>query len=85
MTREEALAAADQMVTEWTEQVKNTRGYVHDKWSPVDLAARTEATLRLAEFLLRPTGPLVAPAKPPPDTTWVHMEDEARPGPPDWP
>lgn len=59
--REAALTRADGLVTEWTEQVKNPRGYVHDKWSPVDLDARTTATLRLAAFLLVPTGPLVAP------------------------
>lgn len=64
MTREEALDKADALVTEWTEQVKNQRGYVHDKWSPVDLAARTEAVVRLAEFLLVPTGPLTAPDPP---------------------
>lgn len=61
-SREDALNAADQMVSEWTEQVKNQRGYVHDKWSPVELEARTVATLKIALFLLTPTGPLVAPA-----------------------
>jgi hypothetical protein len=66
VNRETALATADKIVAEWTEQVKNPRGYVHDKWSPVDLEARTRAVLRIAEFLLVPTGPLVAPDAPEP-------------------
>jgi hypothetical protein len=64
VNREEAIDKASNLVTEWTDQVKNQRGYVHDKWSPVDLEARTEAVLRIAEFLLVPTGPLVAPDAP---------------------
>ncbi len=65
MDRQLALDKADAMVAAWTEQTKNQRGYVHDKWSPVDLEARTTAVLRVAAFLLTPTGPLVAPLPPP--------------------
>lgn len=75
MTRQEALEKADAMVAAWTEQVKNPRGYVHDKWSPVDLEARTTAVLRLAAFLLTPTGPLVAPL-PPPTAVIADSADE---------
>lgn len=57
--REEALALADQYVTAWTEQTKNSRGYVHDKWTPVEIQTRTEAVLRVAGWLLQ--GVLVAP------------------------
>lgn len=52
MNGAEALAKADALVSEWTNQVKNERGYVHDKWSPVDLETRTEAVLRLADWLI---------------------------------
>lgn len=81
--RETALTRADELVTEWTEQVKNPRGYVHDKWSPVDLDARTTATLRLAVFLLVPTGPLVAPAAAPPDQPHADHFAADCPGPPE--
>lgn len=63
MTREQALAIADKLVAEWTGQVKNERGYAHDRWKPTDLGERTEAVLKLAAFLLVPSGPLVAPLK----------------------
>lgn len=59
--REEALRLADQLVTDWAGQVKNERGYVHDKWAPVDLTARTEAVLRVAEWLLTKPQLLTAP------------------------
>jgi hypothetical protein len=52
MTPEEALDKANAIVTEWTAQVKNERGYVHDKWQPVDVATRTRAVTDLAGFLL---------------------------------
>lgn len=50
---------ADKYVTDWTEQTKNVRGYVHDKWTPVEVQTRTEAVLRVASWLLQ--GVLVAP------------------------
>lgn len=67
MTREQALDKANQIVAEWTGQVKNERGYVHDRWQPADPATRTEAVLRLAAFLLGPERlPLLqAPGGPP--------------------
>lgn len=57
MNREEALDKANQLVTEWMEQVKNARGYVHDSWRPADPAARTDAVIKLAEFLWEPDVP----------------------------
>jgi hypothetical protein len=62
VTREEALKLANIMITEWVGEKTNQRGYVHDKWQPTDLVARTEATVKLAAFLMTPLGPLVAPA-----------------------
>lgn len=66
MERILALKAADEMVGVWMEQVKNGRGYVHDAWRPADPAARTEAVLQLAEFLMKPepTGRVVPPTPP---------------------
>jgi hypothetical protein len=58
LTRPEALEVANVLVTQWADQVKNERGYVHDKWQPVDLGQRTEAVLRVAAWLLEPTGPV---------------------------
>jgi hypothetical protein len=53
------------MITEWVGEKVNQRGYTHDKWQPTDLAARAEATVKLAAFLLVPAGPLMAPAQHP--------------------
>lgn len=52
MNREEALGAADALVTEWVGQVKNERGYVHDKWVPTPVEVRVEATLKVAAWLM---------------------------------
>lgn len=52
MDRAEALTIANELVTDWTGQVKNQQGYVHDRWAPTSLRDRTEATIKLAEFLL---------------------------------
>jgi hypothetical protein len=61
--REEALALADKYVTDWTEQTKNQRGYVHDQWTPVEVMTRTEAVLKVADWLLtRPS--LLSPPPP---------------------
>lgn len=85
MNREEAVDKANEIVAEWMDQVKNQRGYVHDKWQPADPAARTEAVLRLAEFLVRPGPNVVPPVQaellpgPPPQTTlfgWPVGSDE---------
>lgn len=64
MTREEALALADKYVTDWTEQTKNQRGYVHDKWTPVEVQTRTSAVLQVADWLLGPPSRLSAPDTP---------------------
>lgn len=52
LTRAEALKLASDMVADWTGQVKNERGYVHDKWQPTSVEARTLAVIKLAEFLM---------------------------------
>lgn len=57
MNREQALDKADAMVAEWMAQTKNARGYVHDNWKPADPAARTDAVIKLAEFLWEPDVP----------------------------
>lgn len=54
LTRVEALDKANEIVDEWTNAKRNERGYVHDKWQPVDPNVRATAVLRLAEFLLVP-------------------------------
>lgn len=72
MNREDALAKADRIVTEWTGQVKNERGYVHDKWQPVPIEDRTEAVLKLAEFLTDEPTPAVRSSLAPP-----HQEPDA--------
>jgi hypothetical protein len=64
--REEALALADKYVTDWTQQTKNQRGYVHDKWTPVEVQTRTEAVLRVADWLLS-SGRLKPPPTAPQD------------------
>jgi hypothetical protein len=65
VNRGEALALASKYVAEWTEQTKNQRGYVHDKWTPVEVETRTKAVLDVADWLLKPDVPttLVAPAR----------------------
>lgn len=61
MDRILALKAADELVSTWMEQVKNARGYVHDAWKPADPEARTDAVLRIAEFLTQPESRVVPP------------------------
>lgn len=61
LSRPEALEVANVLVTEWTGQAKNERGYVHDKWQPVDVTVRTEAVLRIADWLLGGGSRLVSP------------------------
>ena len=82
MNREEAIDKADALVSAWMEQVKNQRGYVHDAWKPADPAARTEAVLKIANFLyeadpLPETDPLpkLVPIDPnrPPHSTCVEI------------
>lgn len=79
MTRDEALAVADAIVTGWVGEVKNQRGYVADGWKPVDVATRTKAVLQLAEFLLEQATTLVPPT--PPATVFGWPLD-GRAGPP---
>lgn len=55
---------ANKLVNEWTGQVKNERGYVHDKWQPVDVTERTTAVLRLAHWLMEGNARMVPPAPP---------------------
>jgi len=59
--RDEALTRADELVTVWMEQVKNQRGYVADGWKPADPTLRTDAVLRIADWLVKPLRPPVAP------------------------
>lgn len=61
MTREEALRLADEMVTDWSGEVKNARGYVADGYKSPALQDRCTAVLRVAEFLLGPPSKLTAP------------------------
>lgn len=64
--RVEALRLADEYVAQWTDQVKNERGYVHDKWNPTDPQARAEAVLKVAEWLM--VKPVLLKPPPPPST-----------------
>lgn len=57
MNREQALDKANAIVAEWTGQVKNERGYVHDKWKPTEPSERVAAVLKLAEFLYETAPP----------------------------
>lgn len=79
--RADALDRASKMVAEWTDQVKNPRGYVHDKWQPIDIEARTSAVLRLAEFLMTKPS-LLRPPLPPLTTTVLGWPIDGRDGPP---
>lgn len=57
MNRAEALELADKLVERWVEAVKNNRGYIHDAWKPTDPEKRTDAVIKLAEFLMLPEPP----------------------------
>lgn len=81
--REWALDKASQLVDEWTAQVKNERGYVHDRWQPTPLRDRTEAVLKVAEFLLKPSGQLTPPLTSPlPVATILGWRLDGHNGPP---
>lgn len=85
MTPEEALDKADRLVSTWMEQVKNARGYVHDKWQPADPKTRTDAVLRIAAFLLEHENPpsiLRSPHRQPVATTWGGWAIDGSQGPP---
>ncbi len=63
MTREDALKLANEVVTAWiSNPPTNGRGYA-DGWKPPTVAERTEAVIKLADFLMVPDPPskLVAP------------------------
>lgn len=64
MTREEALRLAFQLVESMGADEKNGRGYKIDGWKPLTGPERADATVRFAEFLMKPDPPnrLVAPA-----------------------
>lgn len=65
MTREEAIDKATEIVeTMGNKEPLNGRGYKIDGWKPPTATERTEAILRIAEFLTRPerASTLVAPA-----------------------
>ena len=65
LTRQDALDLASKYVAEWTEQTKNSRGHVHDKWTPVEVTTRTECVLKVADWLLDPGRPVLVPPIPP--------------------
>lgn len=57
MNRAGALAAATAIVDKASQPVMNERGYKADGWKPPTLAERTEAIVKLAEFLMLPEPP----------------------------
>lgn len=61
MDRMEAIDKATEIVENLGKHENNSRGYKIDGWKPPTATERTDAILRIAAFLIGPSGTLRAP------------------------